>query len=85
VGICVAVTSCCQPDCTGKQCGDDGCGGSCGSCGPCQECQNGACQTTGQFCGGICCALTGEFCCTDAGPYCCSTSYVACCQGTCCS
>jgi hypothetical protein len=22
----------CEPDCDGKQCGDDGCGGSCGSC-----------------------------------------------------
>ena len=23
----------CTPDCTGKECGDDGCGGSCGDCG----------------------------------------------------
>ena len=22
----------CTPDCSGKECGDDGCGGSCGSC-----------------------------------------------------
>ena len=24
--------ACCSPSCIGKQCGDDGCGGSCGSC-----------------------------------------------------
>jgi len=24
--------TCCTPDCDGKECGDDGCGGSCGSC-----------------------------------------------------
>lgn len=23
----------CEPDCSGKSCGDDGCGGSCGGCG----------------------------------------------------
>jgi hypothetical protein len=28
----------CEPDCDGKQCGDDGCGGECGSC-PCPECE----------------------------------------------
>ncbi len=84
VGICVALSSCCQADCAGKTCGDDGCGGSCGLCGTCQDCQNGACRTTGQFCGGICCALTGEFCCTDAGAYCCDNSFTGCCQGSCC-
>ena len=25
---------CCTPDCTDKECGDDGCGGDCGDCGP---------------------------------------------------
>ncbi len=25
-------TEVCQPDCAGKSCGDDGCGGSCGTC-----------------------------------------------------
>ena len=24
----------CVPDCNGKECGDDGCGGACGACGP---------------------------------------------------
>ena len=28
----------CVPDCAGKECGDDGCGGSCGECDPSQEC-----------------------------------------------
>ena len=34
------------PDCTGKQCGPDGCGGSCGTC-------DGTCTATGQ-CMGTC-------------------------------
>jgi len=33
----------CVPDCTGKECGPDGCGGSCGICEPWYVCQNGAC------------------------------------------
>jgi agmatine/peptidylarginine deiminase len=33
----------CVADCSGKQCGDDGCGGECGSCPPGQECNAGAC------------------------------------------
>lgn len=50
----------CAPDCEGKACGDDGCGGSCGSCGPALSCveertcapipstceQAGACEDT---------------------------------------
>jgi hypothetical protein len=28
----------CTPDCSGKACGDDGCGGTCGSCPPSQMC-----------------------------------------------
>lgn len=27
-----AINGCCEPDCAGKSCGDDGCGGSCGDC-----------------------------------------------------
>lgn len=38
-GECNADGSCeCVPDCAGRVCGDDGCGGSCGSCEPFQEC-----------------------------------------------
>jgi hypothetical protein len=85
VGICVGLAECCQPNCTGKHCGDDGCGGSCGSCGQCQQCQNGTCQSAGQVCGGTCCA-SDQFCCTDAGAYCCnSCCYTGCCGGTCCA
>ena len=37
--------SCCTPDCTGKICGDDGCGGSCGSCPSGEYCDiNYTCQ-----------------------------------------
>jgi subtilisin family serine protease len=35
----------CVPDCTGKQCGDDGCNGSCGDCPDGRECSpQGLCQ-----------------------------------------
>ena len=33
----------CQPDCVGKTCGDDGCGGSCGVCDPIYTCVDGSC------------------------------------------
>ena len=33
----------CVTSCTGKTCGDDGCGGSCGSCSGNQTCQGGTC------------------------------------------
>jgi len=35
------VNDCCEPDCASKQCGDDGCGGSCGSCEDDQICSTG--------------------------------------------
>lgn len=38
--------SSCTPSCTGKVCGDDGCGGTCGSCLAGQACQNYQCVTT---------------------------------------
>ena len=34
----------CTPNCTGKTCGDDGCGGSCGSCPSGQTCVSGQCM-----------------------------------------
>jgi len=34
----------CQPQCSSKQCGDDGCGGSCGECGAASSCQGGLCR-----------------------------------------
>ncbi len=47
----------CTPQCSGKECGDDGCGGSCGTCGPGQMCVAGQCkvdctpQCAGKECG----------------------------------
>jgi len=35
----------CVPDCTGRECGDDGCGGSCGTCGLDQTCVAGICTS----------------------------------------
>jgi hypothetical protein len=40
---CTPAPSGCTPDCSGKNCGDDGCGGSCGSCTGGQTCQGGIC------------------------------------------
>ncbi|MBW2703498.1 MAG: hypothetical protein JRF33_21990 [Deltaproteobacteria bacterium] len=34
----------CQPDCAGRECGSDGCGGSCGDCGGDESCVEGLCQ-----------------------------------------
>ena len=35
----------CQPNCDNKDCGDDGCGGSCGSCKDNELCKNSKCST----------------------------------------
>ncbi len=36
---------CCVPDCTDKECGDDGCGGSCGTCADGETCNaSGLCE-----------------------------------------
>ena len=70
---CVPGTSCidgqcqagCTADCTGKQCGSDGCGGTCGECGGGQLCASGQCvvdcvpdcagkECGDNGCGGIC-------------------------------
>ncbi len=37
----------CVPNCAGKECGDNGCGGICGTCSGGATCVNGKCQTTG--------------------------------------
>ena len=34
----------CQPDCEGKECGDDGCGGSCGDCDDEDICTEDSCE-----------------------------------------
>ncbi|MBI5610249.1 MAG: hypothetical protein HY902_15335, partial [Deltaproteobacteria bacterium] len=43
---CVDVGNCaCLPECKDKQCGDDGCGGTCGDCAPGSACSSGKCLT----------------------------------------
>jgi hypothetical protein len=34
----------CTPNCAGKECGADGCGGTCGTCGQFQFCNAGTCD-----------------------------------------
>jgi hypothetical protein len=47
---------CCTPDCEGKNCGSDGCGGSCGECGDLQLCSDeGLCECEFDDCGETCC------------------------------
>jgi hypothetical protein len=66
----------CVPDCDGKECGNDGCGGQCGQCwdgyvcldgGTCMcvpNCEGKQCGTDG--CGGDCASCPEEFICIDA-------------------
>lgn len=58
-----ACTAACLPNCTGKVCGDNGCGGSCGTCATGQTCTNGACLSAKITC-------TTDSCCkTNYYPY----------------
>jgi hypothetical protein len=54
----------CTPQCSGKSCGDDGCGGTCGSCGMGEFCSSGKCVTT-----------TVDFCADGDGQQCTDGSY----------
>jgi hypothetical protein len=80
----------CTPKCTGKTCGDDGCGGSCGTCGSGQTCSPGGVCTTGGNCshpicstGGAlttaCDACAAQVCAADS--FCCSNSWDSICVG----
>lgn len=63
---------CCTPDCTGQDCGDDGCGGSCGTCSSQEYCAGGTtCECpSGCLVNGICCGP--PFCSGDCvGTPCC--------------
>ena len=52
--VCTAGVCVCQPDCVGKACGADGCGGSCGTCAFSEVCMsNGTCCTPN--CAGAAC------------------------------
>lgn len=79
-GSCVFNTSgchaACTPNCAGKECGGDGCGGQCGTCSGSSTCQNGQCQPTctpncvgkqcgHDGCGGLCGSCGGGAYCED--------------------
>jgi len=80
---------CCLPSCTGKECGDDGCGGSCGDCPEGKSCNGqfqcvigggAGCepsQTPG--CGGCPC----EACVCAMDDFCCSTQWDSLCVTEC--
>ncbi len=58
--------SCCTPNCSGKSCGSDGCGGSCGTCsGSLNTCNSsGVCVCSGASCGAGSVCLSSGSCCT---------------------
>ena len=78
---CAAGECVCQPSCNGKQCGDDGCGGTCGACGAGKVCVDYECVdgTPGDGCtvsptpgcGGCAC----EACVCSMDAYCCQSSW----------
>jgi len=64
----------CTPKCDGKECGDDGCGGSCGACAPGIEClPDGTCKECVPACDG-----------KDCGPDSCGGECGQCADGTTC-
>jgi hypothetical protein len=73
----------CSPNCAGKSCDSDGCGGSCGTCSGGTSCQGGTCVCPGGRtpCGAICCtAPTGSpvasiACDTSSGAPVCACAY----------
>ena len=86
MGYCGTGSSCvggectCIPMCSGKACGDDGCGGSCGECGaqatcmPSGVCCDRACgerQCGPDACGGECGACEAELVCVEEDGMCC--------------
>ncbi|MEM6958474.1 MAG: hypothetical protein AAF645_22520 [Myxococcota bacterium] len=68
LGFCVE--GACQPDCTDRECGDDGCGGTCGICEGGTECAVFSCEAIvgdGVPCSGAPAACAqGEGCCFSA-------------------
>ena len=53
----------CQPNCSGRQCGDDGCGGSCGTCASLHTCNSSGqcvCNQGLTDCGGQCVDLNTD-------------------------
>jgi hypothetical protein len=85
--------SACEPDCTGKECGSDGCGGSCGTCAGDAICQQeeGICFCAGDICDDVCRASCGTElrdpltcgCCKANGDSCVDEGSRSCCSGVC--
>ena len=59
--VCQAGLCVCLADCDGKECGPDGCQGSCGDCDWTQDCADGACviKNCDFLCNGIQCGAVG--------------------------
>jgi formylglycine-generating enzyme required for sulfatase activity len=69
--------------CAGRECGDDGCGGSCGTCDEHNECQDGACAYV-PWCGdGACDLHVGENCATCPADCGCTACGETCESGQC--
>ncbi len=65
-GICTK----CYPDCFGKECGDDGCGGSCGNCDDGDPCTVGTCDLEAFTCsyGPVVACCNSDEQCVDQDP-----------------
>ena len=83
----------CTPSCSGKTCGDNGCGGSCGSCASGTTCSGGSCVATcapscagkacgSDGCGGSCGSCAAGTTCSAAGS--CTSSCTPSCAGKSC-
>jgi hypothetical protein len=78
----------CIPSCGGKECGRDGCSGSCGTCSAGMFCNwDGICISPG-FCGpaaGVagCSGCPCEACVCAANPYCCEIEWTPMCVADC--
>jgi hypothetical protein len=70
----------CAPQCDGRACGDDGCGGSCGTCAAGVGCVDGACRQDCSDCtpGEIACDGTVAWICNDPVDGCSTTLRIDC-------
>jgi hypothetical protein len=74
-GIC---SDTCIPSCTGKECGDNGCQGSCGSCGSHESCSSSLCACNSGY--GDCNAQSSDGCEANLNT---DESHCGSCSGTC--
>jgi hypothetical protein len=92
-GLVCADGQCCLPNCAGKECGYDGCGGLCGDCGPDEACSSGQCVTqdgcqdgmqpgcSGCMCEACVCSLFDGYCCAIAWDFACAIVCEQMCEG----